>query len=236
MAQKTISLTIESVTVQLIRKSIKSLRLTVYPPDGRVRLSVPTRASSEQIHSFLLSRLRWIKKQQAYFLARPHVPELKIRTGEFIVVFGVSYPLKVIERYGQHELIIQDDCALLFIRKGTTRKNRLRVLTEWYRAQLKQCIPDLIGKYQPIIGVQVDRFGVKNMKSRWGSCNIGKERIWLNLQLAKRPLKCLEYVIVHELIHLLERYHNTRFYDLLDQFLPDWQEHRALLNNDSLRL
>ncbi len=221
---------IQGIEIQLLRKSIKTLRLGVYPPDGRVRVSVPVGVSDEQVRLFVLDRVGWIKKQQAYFLSRVYPPVLQMVTGESHYLFGQCYQLEVIERHGRHEIVIQDATILqLYVHSTTTIANRLRVLTEWYRSQLKLRIPVILAHWQPIIGVLVTGWGVKNMKTRWGSCNRSKKRIWLNLQLAKKPQECLEYVVVHELVHLLERYHNKRFYGLLERFFPGWRRCRDLL-------
>jgi predicted metal-dependent hydrolase len=117
----------------------------------------------------------------------------------------------------------------LFVHQETTEPNRTKVLREWYRSYLKQRIPELLAQWQPVLGVEIRDFGVKNMKTRWGSCNINRKRIWLGLQLAQRPAECLEYVVVHELLHLIEKHHNARFYSLMDRFLPRWQHSRSLL-------
>ncbi len=230
MGRVMVEISIEAVDIQLTRKPIKNIRLKVYPPDGQVRLSVPVWVSDEQVHLFVTSRLGWIKKQQAHFQAKIPPPELQMVTGESFYLFGQSYVLEVVERYGRHEIKVQDGTLQLYVRSATTRSNRLRVLSGWYRSQLHQRIPAMLEQWQPIIGVKTSDWGVKNMKTRWGSCNRNKKRIWLNLQLAQKPVECLEYVLVHELTHLLERYHNSHFYGLLDQFLPDWQKWRTVLN------
>ena len=143
--------------------------------------------------------------------------------------------MEVIERRGRHEILISDGNILqLFVNSGTDTEKRLKVLTEWYREQLKGKIPDLLNKWQPIIGKQVNDCRIKKMKTRWGSCNITKGRIWLNLELAKKPIECLEYVLVHELVHLWERYHNEKFRAYMDKYLPQWQEYSDMLNREPL--
>lgn len=227
---------VQGLEVELLRKSVKHLRLKVYPPDGRVRVSAPHFVSDEQVRAAVLARLSWIKKRQDHFLAHPPPPPLEMVTGESLYFWGKRHSLEVVERQGRHELTRQDGEKLqLSVHGSTTTANRLRVVNEWYRSELKQRIPHLLGRWQPVLGVEAREWGVKNMQTRWGSCNIPKQRIWLNLQLAKKPLQCLEYVLVHELLHLLERYHNARFYDLLDRFLPSWQQSRDLLNSSSGR-
>ena len=150
-------------------------------------------------------------------------------------VFGHRYRMEVIERPGNHEVvIINNNIIQLFVNPGTSPKNRALVLTEWYRQQLKLKIPDLLNKWQSIIGEQVSDWGIKKMKTKWGSCNIKERRIWLNLELAKKPIECLEYVLVHELVHLLERHHNERFQSYMDQYLPQWRQCREILNQEPL--
>lgn len=221
---------VQGLEVQVVRKVMKHVRLAVFPPDGRVRVSVPVYIGDEQVHEFVLARLVWIKKQQAHFRAHPPLPAVEMVSGECHYFQGVPHQLEVVARQGRHEIVLQNDRTLhLYVHGATTRANRLRVLQDWYRSYLKQQIPLILGRWQPVLGVEAREWGVKNMKTRWGSCNIRKKRIWLNLQLAQKPPACLEYVVVHELIHLLEKNHNGRFYGLLDEFLPGWRQSRTQL-------
>jgi len=218
------------IEVQVVRKAIKNLNLTVYPPHGRVRLSVPLFASSDQIHRVVISRLEWIRKKQALFLAQPQMIPEKMINGESHSIFGAPHILEVVERRGRHEVVLENDTHIqLCVNPGTTLVNRQKVLNNWYREQLKNRIPGLFEQWQSVIGVEVVDWGIKKMKTRWGSCNITHKRVWFNLELAKRPLECLEYVVVHELVHLRERYHDEAFYALLDRHLPNWQVSRAKL-------
>lgn len=222
---------ISGIAITLLRKPIKNLYLRVSPPDGRVSLSAPLAVEEALLQAFVAKRLAWIKKQQAHCQASPPRPPVQqLISGEELVLFGAPYRLVVVERYGRHEIIIENNTAYLLIRPGTTLKNRLKVVHDWYLTELKQRIQGHLDHWQPILRVQVREWRVRRMKTRWGSCNLGQKRIWLSLHLAIKPPDCLEYVVVHELIHLLERYHNKRFYGLLDQFLPDWQGRRKLLN------
>lgn len=221
---------ISGIAITLQRKPIKNLYLRVSPPDGIVSLSAPLAVEESLLQTFVSKRLAWIKKQQAHCRALPPRPAGQLISGEFLDLFGTSYRLEVVERYGRHNVIIDNNTAYLFISPGTTPKNRLKVVREWYRTELKQRIQVHLDHWQPILKVKVREWGVRRMKTRWGSCNLGHKRIWLSLHLATRPPDCLEYVVVHELVHLLERYHNKHFYGLLDQFLPDWQARRSLLN------
>ncbi len=222
------------ISVQVVRKPIKNLHLSVYPPNGHVRATVPLHVTNDNIRLAVISRLRWIKKQQAIFQAQPRQSEREMVTGESHYLFGKRYRLEVIERRGRHEISIKNNGTLqLFVNPGTTTKNRALVLTAWYRQQLQTRIPDLLSHWEPVIGKQVSNWGIKRMKTMWGSC-VAQSRIWLNLELAKKPVECLEYVLVHELVHLLERHHGPQFKIHLDHFLPRWRQCRDRLKCESL--
>lgn len=226
---------VSGISVQVVRKPIKNLHLSVYPPDGRVRVAVPLQMTDDNIRLAVISRLSWIKKHQARFQAQPRQSEREMVTGESHYVFGKRYRLEVIERRGCHEVAIKNNSTLqLFVNSGTSTQNRGLVLNEWYRDQLKAQIPDLLNHWQSAIGKQAADWGIKKMKTRWGSCNIAQRRIWLNLELAKKPVECLEYVLVHELVHLLERHHNDRFHAYMDKYLPQWQRCRDILKREPL--
>lgn len=226
---------VSGIAVQVVRKPIKNLHLSVCPPDGRVRVAVPLHMTDDNVRLAVISRLSWIKKQQASFQAQPRQSEREMVTGESHYVFGKRYRLEVIERRGCHEVAIKNNSTLqLFVNPGTSTQNRALVLNEWYRDQLKAQIPDLLNHWQSAIGRQATDWGIKKMKTKWGSCNIAQRRIWLNLELAKKPIECLEYVVVHELVHLLERHHNDRFKAYMDKYLPQWQRCRDILKREPL--
>jgi predicted metal-dependent hydrolase len=219
--------------VLVVRKKIKNLNLTVSPPDGRVRVSVPLRVNDRTVREFILSRLDWIKKYQRRIREQPGPLQYKFVSGEDHYLWGKRCRLEVIKRGGWHEVELTDSSQLrMFVRPGTTRANRQKVLTEFYRAEMKRRLPDLIARWETIMGVQVADWGVKKMRTRWGSCNVKAKRIWVNLELAKRPPECLEAILVHEMVHLLERGHNKRFYRYMDQFLPGWRKSRQMLKQD----
>lgn len=224
---------VSGIPIQVVRKPIKNLHLSVCPPDGHVRVAVPLPMTDDTVRLAVISRLSWIKKQQASFQAQPHQSEREMVTGESHYVFGKRYRLEVIERRDRHEVIIKNNTTLqLFINPGTSTKNRALVLTEWYRNQLKARIPDLLKYWEPLIGLA--DWGIKKMKTKWGSCNSAQRRIWLNLELAKKPIECLEYVLVHELVHLIERHHGDRFKACMDKYLPHWQQCRDILKREPL--
>ncbi|MEO0373748.1 MAG: SprT family zinc-dependent metalloprotease [Cyanobacteria bacterium P01_A01_bin.17] len=228
-------LVIRDIPVQVVRKPIKHLHLGVYPPDGQVRVSAPEHLTDDNIRLAVISRLSWIKKQQATFAAQPRQSAREMVNGESHYVFGQRYRLDVIERRGRHEVILKNHYTLqLLVNPDTTPAHRDRALKEWYRQQLKERIPALLEKWEPLIGQSASAWGVKKMKTKWGSCNIQQRRIWLNLELAKKPVECLEYVLVHELVHLLERTHGDRFQAFMDEFFPHWRTSRDLLNHQPL--
>ena len=221
---------VSDIQVQVVRKDIKHLYLAVYPPDGQVRVSAPLHVSDDAVRRAVTARLKWIRKRQSAFLRQPGQSRLSVVSGETHDVFGRPHLLQVVERRGRHQVLLEDNATLsLYVNPGTTPANRQRALYEWYRALLKARIPALLEKWQPVIGKTVAGWGVKRMKTRWGSCNIQRRRIWLNLELARKPEECLEYVLVHELVHLHERYHNDNFYRYMDTFMPQWRVHRDTL-------
>lgn len=223
------------IRVHIVRKDIKNLHLGVHPPEGRVRVAVPEHVSDERIRLAVIDKLAWIKKQQADFLAQPRQSAREMVTGESHYFFGKSYRLEVVEQAGKHKVELAGGNKIrLTVTVNTSTESRLTLMNEWYREQLKQVIPKLLEKWQAKIGVVAKDWGVKKMKTKWGSCNIEAKRIWLNLDLAKKPPECLEYILVHELVHLLERHHNSRFVAYMDKSMPKWRLHRETLNKSPL--
>lgn len=223
------------IPVQIVRKDIKNLHLGVHPPEGHVRVAVPMHVTDERIRLAIIDKLAWIKKQQEEFLAQPRQSAREMVTGECHYFFGKSYRLEVIEHAGKHKVEMAGGNKIrLTVTANTSTESRLKLMNEWYREQLKQVIPKLLEQWQIKIGVVADDWGVKKMKTKWGSCNIEAKRIWLNLDLAKKPTECLEYIIVHELVHLLERHHNARFVAYMDEFMPKWRLNRETLNKSPL--
>jgi predicted metal-dependent hydrolase len=221
------------VTVE--RKAIKNLHLGVYPPNGRVRVAAPLAVSDAAVRLAVIGKLGWIKRQQARFAAQPRLSAREFVSGESHFVFGRRYRLRVIPCEGRPKILLRLPSRLeLHIRPDATSSQKHRVLQQWYREQLKLRIPALLEKWQPILGVQAADWGVRKMKTRWGTCNVGARRIWLNLELAQKPVQCLEYILVHELAHLIERTHNERFVSLMNQHLPQWRLRREKLNAEPL--
>lgn len=222
---------INNIDIQVIKKNIKNIRLSVHPPDGRVRLAVPKNMNDIAIKDFAMSKITWIEKQKSKFYLQDKQEENKFTSGEEHLYLGNKYPLNIVEISGKEYLKLENDKIFsLYIKPNSTIEKREKIMNEWYREQLKSLIPDYIEKWEPVMDVKVEEFGVKLMKTRWGSCNIQAKRIWINLELVKKHPKCLEYIIVHEMVHLLERGHNAKFYGYMDEFLPDWKDIKAELN------
>jgi predicted metal-dependent hydrolase len=235
MSIKPRQMTVSGVQVQVFRKDIKNLHLGVYPPHGRVRVAAPLRVSDEAVRRAVIGKLGWIKRQRARFEAQPRQSAREMVSGESHYFLGRRFRLRVIEHDGPAGVTLRSKSTLeLFVRPGTDAQHRNRILHQWYRQQLKALISPLIEKWQTALGVAVAEWGVKKMKTRWGTCNIEARRIWLNLELAKKPVPCLEYIVAHELVHLIERNHNDRFISILEKHLPHWRLHRQELNSAPL--
>lgn len=221
---------IGSITMQLNRKAIKNLHISVLPPDGRVRVSAPESMTETAIRMAVVSRIPWIKKQQSDFAKQLRQSDREMVGGECHYLWGRRYRLNLIERSGKHEIKLGRGRLHLYVNTATTLENKALVLSSYYRDALKARISELLPVWEDKIGVTAADWGVKKMKTKWGSCNTQAKRIWLNLELAKKPPECLEYILVHELVHLLERNHNEQFKAHMDRLLPDWRERRDLLN------
>jgi len=221
---------INGITVELVRKPIKNLHIRLYPPDGsRILVSAPKRMSLTAVRQAVIDSLDWIRKHQQKLSTRHQPPPPSYGTGETHYFLGSCHRLTILPHHGRPAVVQQHGTLEMLIHPDMPLEYRESLLYEWYRTQLKGIIPDLLTRWQQIIGVQVAEWRLKRMKTRWGTCNPKARRIWLNLELAKRPLHCLDYVIVHELVHLLEQSHNARFTVLMDQFMPLWRQHREEL-------
>jgi len=228
------NLIVSGINVQVVRKNIRNINFSVRAPDGQVRVSAPKYITDDALESAVLSRLGWIRKKIQTIKSFPAPPVKKYVSGEGHYFLGEPYRLELAEQTRKPHILLQTSGTLqMYIRPNTSIAAREKLLYEWYRAELKKRLPPLIEKWQPIIGKKVSDWGVKRMKTRWGTCNINKKRIWLNLELIKRSEICLEYVVVHEMTHLLERNHNTRFKKLLDRFMPGWREIESELKINS---
>ncbi len=225
-------LQIANLEIDVVRKDIKNMHLAVYPPHGRIRLAVPQNTDEEVLRLFAISKLGWIKKHVKNFKEQARETKRDYVSGESHYFWGKRYILEVEEHDGHSKVNITGTKKIHFIvSKGASVDDKARIMKEWYRKQLKIQIPSLIKKWEGVIGVKAHDWGVKQMKTKWGACNTDAKRIWMNLELAKKPPICLEYILVHELVHLHERNHNDRFISLMNEFMPKWRLYRNELNS-----
>ena len=222
---------ISEIKIEVQKKNIKNLHLVVAPPDGKVRVSAPMHLSDESITMFVRTKLSWIKKQQEKFAKQPRQCEREYVSGETLYVFGQQYFLRVEYSYKGNSLVLEGNEAILTVRKESTAKQREAFVNEWYRSLLKEKIELYLPKWEKTTGLYCNSWQTKYMTTRWGTCNTNTRKIWLNLQLAKKPIECLEYVILHELAHLKVRNHSKDFVAIMDQYMPYWRETRRLLND-----
>ena len=223
------------IAVDVMQKGIKNIHLSVHPPTGKVRIAAPLRMDVDTIRVFAISKLGWIKKQQEKLRNQERETPREYLDRESHYVWGKRYLLKVNQKDAAPAVELRHNRMLLQVRPLTSDARKEEILEAWYRTGLKEAVPPLIAKWQRLMGVKVERFFVQRMKTKWGSCNTGPRSIRLNTELAKKPPECLEYIVVHEMAHLLEPTHNSRFVALMDQFMPKWQFCRDELNRLPVR-
>jgi predicted metal-dependent hydrolase len=223
------------IAVDVVKKDIKNIHLSVYPPTGKVRISAPLRMDIDTIRVFAISRLGWIKQQQQKLREQEREPPREYLDRESHYVWGKRYLLEVIEKDAGPEVDLRHSKILLRVRPGSGEDKKQAILDGWYRDQVKIAVGPLIAKWEPLLGVRVGDFSVRKMKTKWGSCSHGPGTIRLNTELAKKPRECLEYILVHEMVHLLEPTHNSRFVALMDRFMPRWEIYRENLNRLPVR-
>ena len=219
-----------NIKIEVEQKEIKNIHLSVYPPNGAVRISAPNRMDLDTIRVFALNKLKWIKRQQATFKNQEREAPREYLTKESHYFLGKRYLLEVIEYNYSPKVILKHDTIELYIKPNTSEAKRKELLEAWYRDQLKELVPKLIAKWENVIGVQSNEFGIRKMRTKWGTCNTEAKRIWLNLELAKKTMECIEFIVVHELVHLLERSHNEVFVSYMNEFMPKWRFYREELN------
>lgn len=226
---------ISDLVIDVVKKDIKNMHLGVYPPAGRVRIAAPLRISEEAIRLFAVSKIAWIKRQKLKFNNQPRQPRREYVSGESHYFMGKRYLLKVINHSAPPKVELPNKSHIsLYIRQGSGREKREAIMTEWYRAQLKRQIPNLIEKWQKVLGIRIKDWGVKRMRTRWGTCSLKSRRIWVNLELAKKTQHCSEFIIAHELVHFLEKSHNDQFKLYMDKFMPRWHQYKEELNRSIL--
>lgn len=223
-------LVVGGIPVQVVRKNIKNLHLAIYPPEGRVRIAVPLHVDDDAVRQAVASKIGWIRRQQTAYADQIRQSRREMVAGESHYVRGKRYRLHVVESRGRQAVRLEGSRLELTVRPDTTAEQRLEVLNRWHRQQLRAEIPRLLKKWEPLIGASVSDWGIKKMRTRWGTCNTEAKRIWLNLELAKKPPECLEYIVLHEMVHLIEPSHNDNFKAHMDRLMPVWRMHRDTLN------
>ena len=223
------------ISVDVVKKDIKNIHLSVHPPTGRVRIAAPLRMNLDTIRVFAISKLAWVKQQQKKLREQAREAPREYLDRESHYAWGRRYLLKLVAREGMPSIELKHNKMILFAPLAYDDRKKQLALDAWYREQIKEAIPPLIAKWEKLMGVKVAIFRVRRMKTKWGSCNPRTGSILLNLDLAKKPRECLEYLVVHEMVHLLEPTHNARFVSLMDQFMPKWQFHRDELNRLPVR-
>lgn len=225
---------VQGLPVEIVRKDIKNLHVGVYPPSGRIRVAAPLRLNDEGVRLAVISRWAWIRRQRDHFTNQQRQSQREFVTGESHYFQGMRYRLNVIERDGPSFVHLSNNRTLqLFVDRHSVL-DREAVFQQWYRRSLQKQIPGLLEKWEKEVGVDVSEVRIRRMKTRWGSCNADARRVWLNLELAKKSPSCLEYILVHELVHLRERHHNELFRSLMDTVMPNWRLYRAELNRAPL--
>ena len=235
MSTDSTTIEIRGLKVEVVRKNIKNLHLGVYPPAGRVRVAAPMAVSDEAVRLAVIGKLAWIRRQREKFAKQPRQTVREAVSGESHYVFGRRYRLTVVTTKDRPHVVLRTKTKMeLHVASRSTLAERVDVLERWYRAELRAVLVPLVEQWSARVGVEAAFVGIKRMKTKWGSCNHQSSRIWLNSELAKKPLACLEYIIVHELVHLLEPSHGDKFVSLMDTHLPDWRQRRKTLNSSPL--
>lgn len=228
-------LQIGDLEVDVIRKDIKNVHLSVLPPVGKVRISAPAHMKLDTLRVYTVSRLQWIRNQQEKMRAQERETPRDYIERESHYLWGKRYLLKIVEKDESPKVERTHRQIILQVRPGATHEKRGEVLAEWYRDQLRLAVPPLIARWEPMLGVKVKTFFIQHMKTKWGGCSPTRGTIRLNSELAKKPPQCLEYLVVHEMVHLLEPTHNERFVSLMNRFMPNWRNRKDLLNSLPVR-
>ena len=224
------------IPIEVKHRNLKTMRLTVYPPDGKVVVSAPAGTSLVLIKNFTVSKLDWIKKQRERLSDKAPLSKSggaeSLRNNSTVYVWGIPYRLQLVIRNGNSKIKLDDETVLMYCRPLTPKAKKQEILDRWYRRALKEAAPPIIEKWEAILNVKVNKLHIRKMKSKWGSCNYNRQTMRLNSELAKRKPELLEYVIVHEMLHIIESSHNKNFYRLMGKFMPEWKVMRKQLNSD----
>lgn len=219
---------VQGLNVEVARKPIKNLHVAVYPPDGHVRVSAPQHLDDETLRLAVIDRLAWIRRQQRTLRGQPRESKREMVTGETHYLWGRRYRMRVKVSSEDRPGVQIEGKSMLVLTVGpeSDRDTRERTLTEWYRRRLKDAAGPLVDAWAAELNLDVVEWRIRKMRTKWGSCNAEAGRIWINLELAKKPPPCLDYIVVHEMLHLVEPEHNARFEQFLDDAMPNWRTHR----------
>ncbi len=228
------TINVGDISINVIHKDIKNVHLSVHPPQGRVTISAPLQMDLETIRLFSISKLGWIRKQQAKLKNQKREAAREYITRESHYYLGQRYLLKIAEQNTAPKVVLKHNTIELYIRKGTSITQRRKILQSWYRQQLRTLVPQYVAKLEKKMNVKVAEVRIRIMKTKWGTCNPKAKRIWLNTELAKKPIESIEYILIHEMVHLLERNHNGKFTAYMDKFSPKWKYLREELNRSPL--
>ncbi len=229
MPPKPVEIVVQGINIELVRKQIKNLHLRVYPPEGRVRVSAPSQLPLAAVVKVVEQRIQWIQAQRLKVAAG--AARLSYEDRETHWFAGSRCSLSVVRTAGRPTVeYLQSGVIRLSVKHDSTSEDRRRLLEQWYRGQMQICVPPLIEAWEKRLGIEVSEWRIRRMSTRWGSCNVKARRIWLSLELIKKSHECLEYVVVHELTHLLEPGHGPRFTARMDNALPNWRDLKRELN------
>ena len=232
-AESAYTFSLAAIHFEVEFKNVKTMRLTVYPPDGRVKIAAPFETVHENIGKFAASRIEWIKKHREKYQNHSKING-NLKNHTTVYVWGEPYELVFVERSGNPRISIENRCMKMYVRPNSTKAKKQAFLDKWYRDILKETAPGIIKKWEKRMGLEVEKLYVRKMKSHWGSCNCEKRTLRLNSELVKRGPECLEYVIIHEMLHIIEKGHNRIFYRLLNQYMPAWKEIRKKMNKGEI--
>ena len=228
-------LNLGEISVDVVFKDIKNVHLSVYPPTGRVRISAPERMKLDTVRIFAISKLDWIKRQQTKLQGQERETPREYLERESHYLWGRRYLLRVVEMDAVPGVELAPRTMILRVRPQANEEKKEAIVAQFYREQVREAVPSLVAKWTALMAVRVERLYVQQMKTKWGSCNPRARAIRLNTELAKKPKHCLEYILVHELVHLFESHHGDRFVSFMDKFMPQWRQHRDELNQHPLR-
>ncbi len=221
---------LNNIEIEVTKKKIKNLHLSVMPPNGTVKISAPLEVTDDAIIAFASSKLTWIKNQISIFRNHERESKREFVSGESFYLFGKRYLLNI-EVSNKNKLEIINDRAKLYLRENISDEQRVHFVLNWYRKELRKCLASLIYNWQNKTNLVLSSWQIKDMKTKWGSCTKNKAKLWFNLQLVKKPIDCIEYVVLHELVHLRVEKHNNEFKSIMQLYMPDWQERKDALNN-----